>query len=208
MHLDLRVVSEFQENSYLIGCEETGQAALVDPGDEPDTIWQMVEASGLTVIKIINTHAHVDHVGAVVAMQEKTSAPFYLHPKDQFWLDHLEESCLMFSVTAPPTPTIDHEIEEGQVIEVGDLRLKVLYTPGHAEGHVSFYVEDESAVLSGDALFAGGIGRTDLPGGDFDTLIRSIREQLFVLPDETRVYPGHGPATTIGAERSTNPFLI
>lgn len=207
MFVDHRVVSLFQENSYLLGCPETREAALIDPGDEPEAIWDMVQSSRLKVTKILGTHAHIDHIGAVAEMKRRTGAPFYLHPKDKFWINHLVTSAQVFGLPSPEKPTIDHPLEDGQILDIGHLQIRVLHTPGHSEGHVSFLVLGHEAVFSGDCLFGGSIGRTDLHGGSFETLMASIQEKLLSLPDQTKVYSGHGPATTIGLEKANNPFL-
>jgi hydroxyacylglutathione hydrolase len=207
MILEALTVGPFQENCYVIGDEETGTGALVDPGDEATRIALAVEQSGLEISQIIITHAHIDHVGAVAAMVDEYACPVLMHAEAEPMLRQLPTQAMMMGLRFGKVPTVDRHIEDEEVLEVGGLRLKSLYTPGHAPGHLAFYLADEGLVLSGDALFAGSIGRTDLFGGDMDLLMRSINERLLTLPDETRVLPGHGPETTIGEERANNPFL-
>jgi hydroxyacylglutathione hydrolase len=207
MILEALTVGPFQENCYVIGDEETGTGALVDPGDEATRIALAVEQSGLEISQIIITHAHIDHVGAVAALVDEYACPVLMHAEAEPMLRQLPTQAMMMGLRFGKVPTVDRHIEDEEVLEVGGLRLKSLYTPGHAPGHLAFYLADEGLVLSGDALFAGSIGRTDLFGGDMDLLMRSINERLLTLPDETRVLPGHGPETTIGEERAHNPFL-
>jgi hydroxyacylglutathione hydrolase len=207
MILEELTVGPFQENCYVIGDEETGTGALVDPGDEATRIALAVEQSGLEISQIIITHAHIDHVGAVAALVDEYACPVLMHAEAEPMLRQLPTQAMMMGLRFGKVPTVDRHIEDEEVLEVGGLRLKSLYTPGHAPGHLAFYLADEGLVLSGDALFAGSIGRTDLFGGDMDLLMRSINERLLTLPDETRVLPGHGPETTIGEERANNPFL-
>jgi glyoxylase-like metal-dependent hydrolase (beta-lactamase superfamily II) len=200
-------VSPLAENAYLVVCDETKEAIFIDPGDEPTRLLQAVEEDGLSVTKIVNTHAHFDHVGAVMALKDALEAPFYLHQADEPLLERLLEVGPMFSIGDGRVPVVDHYLEEGQTVEVGNLAAEVLFTPGHSPGHVSLYFKDEGCVFVGDVLFAGSIGRTDLPGGSISTLMRSIENVLLGLPQETVVYPGHGPETTISREKSQNPFL-
>jgi hydroxyacylglutathione hydrolase len=207
MILEALTVGPFQENCYVIGDEQTGAGALVDPGDEAARIALAVEQTGLEISQIIITHAHIDHVGAVAALVDEYACPVLMHAEAEPMLQQLPTQAMMMGLRFGKVPTVDRHIEDEEVLEVGSLRLRSLYTPGHAPGHLAFYVEDEGLVLSGDALFAGSVGRTDLFGGDMDLLMRSINERLLTLPDETRVLSGHGPETTIGEERAHNPFL-
>jgi hydroxyacylglutathione hydrolase len=207
MILEMLTVSPFQENCYIVGDEESGAGAIVDPGDEAARIAMAVEETGLEIGSIIVTHAHVDHVGAVVALVDEYSCPVLMHAEAEPMLKELPTQAMMMGLRFGRVPTVDRYVEDDEVLEVGDLGLRSLYTPGHAPGHLAFYVENESLVLSGDALFAGSIGRVDLPGGSMEVLMRSIEERLLTLPDETVVYSGHGPRTTIGNERTSNPFL-
>jgi len=207
MILEMLTVGPFQENCYIIGDEESGVGAIVDPGDEAARIAMAVEKTGLEIGSIILTHAHVDHVGAVVALVDEYSCPVLMHAEAEPMLKELPTQAIMMGMRFGRVPTVDRYVEDEEVLEVGDLGLRSLYTPGHAPGHLAFYVEDEGLVLSGDALFAGSIGRVDLPGGSMEVLMRSIEGRLLTLPDETVVYSGHGPRTTIGNERTSNPFL-
>jgi hydroxyacylglutathione hydrolase len=207
MILEMLTVGPFQENCYIIGDEQTGIGALVDPGDEAARIALAVEQTGLDIGQIIITHAHIDHVGAVAALADEYACPVLMHAEAEPMLQQLPTQAMMMGLRFGKVPTVDRHIEDEEVLDVGGLRLRSLYTPGHAPGHLAFYLEDEGLVLSGDALFAGSVGRTDLFGGDMDLLMRSINERLLTLPDETRVLSGHGPETTIGEERAHNPFL-
>jgi hydroxyacylglutathione hydrolase len=207
MILEMLTVGPFQENCYIIGDEESGAGALVDPGDEAARIALAVEQTELEIQSIIVTHAHIDHVGAVAALVDEYACPVLMHAEAEPMLSQLPTQAMMMGLKFGKVPTVDRHIGDGEVLEIGALRLSSLYTPGHAPGHLAFYADDEGLVLSGDALFAGSIGRVDLPGGSMEVLMRSIEERLLTLPDETRVYPGHGPQTQIGNERVSNPFL-
>jgi hydroxyacylglutathione hydrolase len=199
-------VGMIQTNCYLAGCEETDQGVVIDPGDEAGRILTEIKAAGLTIKYILNTHAHFDHIMANGPLVKVTGAPLALHPLD---LPLLRQNggAALFGLQAPPSPEPDLELAEGDTITFGHYTLRVLFTPGHTPGHVSFYEADAGVIFDGDVLFAGGIGRTDLPGGDYETLLASINDKLMVLPDETLVYSGHGPVTTIGRERAGNPWL-
>jgi hydroxyacylglutathione hydrolase len=205
MILETLTVGPFQENCYIIGDGETG--AIVDPGDEATRIALAVEQTGLEIGQILVTHTHIDHVGAVGALADEYACPVLMHAEAKPMLEQLPTQAMMMGLRFGKVPAVDRHIEDEEILEVGGLKLKSLYTPGHAPGHLAFYIESEGVVLSGDALFAGSVGRTDLFGGDMEVLMRSINERLLTLPDETRVYPGHGPRTTIGDERAYNPFL-
>ncbi len=207
MILEMLTVGPFQENCYIIGDEELGAGALIDPGDEAARIALAVEQTNLDIEKIIITHAHIDHVGAVATLIDEYACPVLMHAEAEPMLKQLPTQAMMMGLRFGKVPTVDGYIEDEELLEVGGLRLRSLYTPGHAPGHLSFYLEDQSLVFSGDALFAGSVGRVDLPGGSMEVLLRSIEERLLTLPDETRVYSGHGPQTTIGDERASNPFL-
>lgn len=199
-------VGPIQTNCYVAGCEETKEGVVIDPGDEAERILAVVKELGLTIKYILNTHAHFDHILANGPLVEATGAPLALHPLD---LPLLRQSggASLFGLSAPASPDPDLELAEGDSIRFGTHRLQVLYTPGHTPGHVSFYEAQANLIFDGDVLFAGGIGRTDLPGGDYETLLNSINEKLMTLPDETTVCSGHGPITTIGRERVSNPWL-
>jgi glyoxylase-like metal-dependent hydrolase (beta-lactamase superfamily II) len=206
MILEGITVGPFQENCYIVG-DETGEGALIDPGDEAARIALAVEQTGLEVGSIILTHSHIDHVGAVAELADEYSCPVLLHAEAEEMLQAVPQQAAMMGVKFGRIPAVDRYIGSEETLEVGNLRLRSLYTPGHAPGHLAFYVESEGLVLSGDAVFAGSVGRVDLPGGSMEVLMKSIREDILPLPDETRLYPGHGPATTVGEERVSNPFL-
>jgi hydroxyacylglutathione hydrolase len=205
--LETLTVGPFQENCYVIGDEETLEGAVVDPGDEAVRIALAVEQTNLEIGRILITHAHIDHVGAVTALADEYACPVLMHAEAEPMLEQLPTQAMMMGLRFGKVPSVDHYIEDGQVLEVGGLKLEARYTPGHAPGHLAFYAESEAAVFAGDALFAGSVGRTDLFGGDMEVLMRSINERLMTLPDETQVFPGHGPQTTIADERRHNPFL-
>lgn len=207
MILEMLTVGPFQENCYIVGDETTGEGALVDPGDEAARIAIAVEQTNLEITQILITHAHIDHVGAVAALVEEYACPVLMHAEAEPMLKQLPTQAMMMGLRFGKVPNVDRHIEEEEVIKVGGLELQSLYTPGHAPGHLAFYIEGEGVVLSGDALFAGSVGRVDLPGGSMEVLMKSIEERLLTLPDETKVYSGHGPQTTIGNEKSYNPFL-
>lgn len=196
----------FVENCYLVIDETTRQCAIVDPGEEAGLILHKVEQAAAQPVAIWLTHAHIDHVLGVPRIREATMAPIFLHPADRLLYDHVPEQAAAFglgSVSALPAP--DREFTHGDRVAVGGLTFEVRHTPGHSPGSV--VIVGQGAVFGGDVLFQGSIGRSDLPGGDSETLMRSIERELLVLPDSTIVYSGHGPETTIGAERRTNPFL-
>lgn len=207
MILEILTVGPFQENCYIVGDEGTGNGVLIDPGDEAARISLAVEQTQLEIEKIVITHAHIDHVGAVASLVDEYACPVLMHAEAEPMLKQLPTQAMMMGLRFGKVPAVDGYIEDEETIEVGGLRLRALYTPGHAPGHLAFYEENEGLVLSGDALFAGSVGRVDLPGGSMKLLMRSIEERLLTLPDETLVYSGHGPRTTIGEERAHNPFL-
>jgi glyoxylase-like metal-dependent hydrolase (beta-lactamase superfamily II) len=195
-----------QTNCYVVGCEETHEGVVIDPGGHPQRILKAIEKSGLTIRYVLNTHCHFDHMGANAEIVAATGAPLALHPAELPILQ-ARGGAAWFGVPVQASPLPDVELEDGQVLEVGTLRFQVLYTPGHSPGGITFYLNDEGAAFDGDVLFEMGVGRTDLPGGDWDTLVHSIREVLFALPDETVLYPGHGPRTTVGQEKRFNPWM-
>jgi glyoxylase-like metal-dependent hydrolase (beta-lactamase superfamily II) len=199
-------VGLIQTNCYVVGCEETREGAVIDPGGHPERILAEVERHRLTVKYVLNTHAHFDHTDANGGILQATGASLALHPQD---LPLLQASggAALFGMQADASPTPDLELHDGDELEVGTLRFQVLHTPGHTPGHVCFYEAAEGAVFDGDVLFLRGVGRTDLPGGSWEQLMDSIRRVLFALPDETMVYSGHGPATSVGDEKRLNPWL-
>jgi len=207
MIVEMVTVGPFQENCYVIGDEESKIGALIDPGDEAARIALTVERLGLEIGSILITHAHVDHVRAIAPLAEEYLCPVLMHEEAEAMLKTAPQQALMMGMKFGKVPAVDGYIAADEVLEVGPLRLRSLYTPGHAPGHLAFHAEDEGIVFSGDALFAGSVGRVDLPGGSMEVLMQSITGKLLPLSDETRVLSGHGPETTIGRERMTNPFL-
>lgn len=207
MIVEMVTVGPFQENCYVIGDEESRIGALIDPGDEAARIALTVERLGLEIGSILITHAHVDHVRAIAPLVDEYLCPVLMHEEAEAMLKTAPQQALMMGMKFGKVPAVDGYIAADEVLEVGPLRLRSLYTPGHAPGHLAFHAEDEGIVFSGDALFAGSVGRVDLPGGSMEILMRSITGKLLPLSDETRVLSGHGPETTIGRERITNPFL-
>jgi len=199
-------VGMIQTNAYVVGDEETREGVVIDPGGNPERILAAVERHGLTIRYVLNTHAHFDHTEANGALVAATGAPLALHPLDKPILA-AAGGAGFFGLPLKPGPAPDLELADGDVLEVGGLRLQVLHTPGHSPGHVCFYEAGAGVVFDGDVLFYRGVGRFDMPGGNWQQLRKSIEEVLFVLPDDTMVYPGHGPATTIGDERILNPWM-
>jgi hydroxyacylglutathione hydrolase len=195
-----------QTNCYVVGCEETHEGAVIDPGGNPKRILKAVEESGLTIRYVLNTHCHFDHMGANAAVVAATGARLALHPAELPILQ-ARGGAAWFGVPVKESPMPDVELEDGQTLEVGTLRFQVLHTPGHSPGGVTFYLEEEGVAFDGDVIFQMGVGRYDLPGGDWETLVRSIREVLFTLPDDTVLYSGHGPETTVGREKRSNPWV-
>lgn len=195
----------FQENCYLLADPDTRDAALVDPGSEPDLFLRRLEHERLTLRGIWLTHAHVDHILGVAEIVQRTGVSVSLHPADRPLYDRAEAQAAAFGIAAAPLPSPDRALGAGDTLSLGRLRFEVRHVPGHSPGSVALV--GHGIALVGDALFAGSVGRVDLPGGDGEQLLASIQRQLLSLPDDTVVYPGHGPETTIGEERRTNPFL-
>jgi hydroxyacylglutathione hydrolase len=197
---------QFVENCYLVVDERAGECAVVDPGEDAGLILQQVAATGARPVAIWLTHGHLDHVLGVSRVAAETGAPVWLHPADRPLYDAVPEQAAWFGLAVPSRlPPPDRAFTPGETLRVGELSFVVRHTPGHSPGSVSLV--GPGVVFSGDVLFAGSIGRTDLPGGDFATLIASIERELLSLPDTTIVYTGHGPETTVGRERRSNPFL-
>lgn len=204
MQVRVRTVGPFQENCYLVADEMTREAVLIDPGDEASVLIRAVEESGYALTAIWITHAHVDHVGAIAPVKRRYDVPVHMHPLDRPLYERAVEQGVRFGVQIDALPEPERELSEGGAVTVGGLTFTVLHVPGHAPGHVAF--QGHGVVFGGDCLFAGSVGRTDLPLCDPRALARSL-ERFAALPPETIVYPGHGPATTIGQENATNPFL-
>jgi hydroxyacylglutathione hydrolase len=196
---------QFAENCYLVFEPGHADTVLVDPGEEPELFLAEADRLGRTITAIWITHAHVDHISGVRAVHEATGAPVHLHPDDRPLYENLPQQGLWFGLRLPAPPAPEVALTHGQRLGIGGTELEVRHVPGHSPGHVCFV--GAGFVLGGDVLFQGSIGRTDLPGGDYPTLIAGIRRELLTLPDSTVVHPGHGPSTTIGEERRTNPFL-
>jgi len=201
-------VTAFQQNCTLIWCEETLKAAVVDPGGDLERIQSAVASEGVQVEKILLTHGHIDHAGGTAELARTLGVPVEgPHKDDKFWLDALPQQAQMFNFPVAGLFTPERWLEDGDKVTVGNESLSVLHCPGHTPGHVVFYQPAAKLALVGDVLFQGSIGRTDFPKGDHATLVRSIREKLFPLGDDIAFIPGHGPMSTFGQERATNPFV-
>lgn len=208
------VVGLLQTNCYVIGDEASGEGAIIDPGGDAGRIWSQVDKSGAIVYVryVVNTHAHFDHIVGnrkvieLAARSQEAPPQLVVHP-DAAPLLAAGGGAHLFGFTPTPGPEPDRLVRDQEVLSLGQLSLQVLHTPGHSPGSISLYSAEAGVLFSGDVLFRQGVGRPDLPGGDWDTLLHSIRDRLFALPDDTIVYPGHGPSTTIGQEKRDNPFL-
>ncbi|MDO3379306.1 MBL fold metallo-hydrolase [Geoalkalibacter halelectricus] len=205
MIIERIVVGPLQVNSYILACPQTRQAAVIDPGAEGERILAVLRKQDLNARMVINTHGHFDHIGANQLLVEQTGADLLIHRGDLALLDKAEQHAALYGLSASASPAPSRLLEGGEVLPLGSLEIKVLATPGHSPGGICLLADGH--LFTGDALFAGSIGRTDLPGGDLDQLLSAIREHLLVLPDETLVHPGHGPDTSIGREKRSNPFL-
>lgn len=205
MIVESLTVGPLEVGCYIIGCGKKREVAVVDPGGDPEKIAQTVESMGLKPVIILATHGHFDHIGGANLLQEITGCRFMINGGDTELVDTLERQAEFFGFDMANKPRVDGHLNDGDNISVGNLQLTVLETPGHTCGSVSFLCND--SVFVGDTVFRGSIGRTDLPGGSYETLINSVREKLFVLDDDTMIFPGHGPASTILDEKRYNPFL-
>jgi hydroxyacylglutathione hydrolase len=201
-------VGPLQCNCSVIGDETTREAIVIDPGDDIEDVIELIRKHNLQVKQIVITHAHIDHVGGAMKLRTATGAPILLNQNDYALLKMLDAQAAWIGVAAPGKVEIDQSIGQADTVKAGTLIANVLHTPGHTEGSICLYFPMEQKLIAGDTLFAGSIGRTDLPGGSFEKIIHSIREKVLALPDETIVVPGHGPLTTIGEERESNPFLV
>lgn len=201
--------SPFQENTYVV--YEAGEAIIIDPGcfddSEKERLKAFLSQEQLRPTRLINTHCHLDHIYGNAFVKETYNIPLEIPPDEEPMLASADSMAAAFGAPAPQSPAADHYIREGDRVKVGNTELEVLLTPGHSPGHIALFNREQSYILSADVLFQGGIGRTDLPGGSYETLLSTIRQKLLPLGDDVIVYPGHGPATTIGAERHQNPFL-
>lgn len=197
----------FAENAYLVWRRGATSAVAVDPGADVQALIDTLTAEQLGLAAVLLTHAHIDHIEGVAALTRATTAPLYLHPDDRPFYDNAALQAAQFGIRIEPLPEIQNSLADGQQLRLADIDLEVRHVPGHSPGHVMFYVADAGAAFVGDVVFQGSIGRTDLWGGDFQTLMRSIRAHVMTLPDDTTLYPGHGPATTVKQERAFNPFI-
>ena len=207
MILETFPVGPLQCNCTLLGDQEAGEAIVIDPGDEVNRIYRRISDLGLKLKQILVTHAHIDHVGGAVKLKRLTGAPILLNENDLPLLKMMEQQAAWLGVPTPDVTAPDASLANGLQVGLDRYPARVLHTPGHTQGSVCLHFAPLKMVIAGDTLFAGSIGRTDLPGGNSRQIIDSIESQLMALPDETKVLPGHGPATTIGAERNANPFL-
>lgn len=198
----------FAQNTLLVECADRRSAVLVDPGAAAPQALAAAKRKGLAVREILLTHAHFDHVERVALARRATGAPVHLHPADRPLYDDAAARGVRFGLPFEVPPPPDKDLVPGRTLTVGGSEFRVVFVPGHAPGHVMFVCDADALALVGDVVFAGSIGRTDLPGGDYGTLMTSIRSQVLVLPPETRLFPGHGPPTTVGREAQTNPFLV
>jgi len=211
MNFDVKrlTVGPFQENTWYVIQNESRNGILIDPGDEPEKIVQLIAETETTPIAIYNTHAHLDHIGAVKHLQDRYNLPFYLNEADEFLIEQYPQHAAMFGVPMNGIPRVTHyvndEMDSNSILSIGNFKIQVVPTPGHTPGGVSYLIEDELFV--GDTLFDGSIGRTDLPGGNYNTLMESIVQRLMSLDSDILVHCGHGPDTTIGKERQANPFI-
>lgn len=211
MEIAIFTFNGFQENTYIL-YDNTKECVIIDPGcnnkEEENTLSQFIESKKLDPVLLLNTHCHIDHVLGNEYVNKKYGLLPRYHKGEQVVMDSCVQVANMYGIAYTKSPDAIKNINEGELIHFGDTTLKTLFTPGHSPASISFYNKNAKMLIAGDVLFAGSIGRTDLPGGDFDTLIKSIKTELLVLDDDVRVFAGHGPDTTIGVERVSNPFLV
>lgn len=200
-------VGPLQCNCSIVGDEQTHEAMVIDPGDQIEDVLNILQAENLTLRQIVVTHAHIDHVGGAMKLKAATGAPILMNQKDEALLKMLDIQAAWIGMRPPGPVEVDEELTSGSVLRIGSISSSVVHTPGHTEGSICLYFPEQKSLIAGDTLFAGSIGRTDLPGGSYDKIMRSLHNEVLKLPDETKVVPGHGPLTTIGKERETNPFL-
>ncbi len=200
-------VGPLQCNCSVIGDEQTHEAMVIDPGDQVDEILNILREHHLKLTQIVVTHAHIDHIGGAMKLKAATGAPILMNQDDHALLKLLDVQATWIGMKPPGAVEVDEAVANGRVLKIGNIAANVIHTPGHTEGSICLYFPGEKTLIAGDTLFAGSIGRTDLPGGSFNKIMSSIHTRLMALPDDTDVIPGHGPATTIGTERDTNPFL-
>ncbi|HTG82447.1 MAG TPA: MBL fold metallo-hydrolase [Geobacteraceae bacterium] len=207
MIFEIIVVGPLEVNCFLLGCETTREGVIVDPGSDPEKILAAVEKQGLTIRQVINTHGHFDHVGGNSRVLSATGASLLVHGGDVPFLSRAVDTAAMYGLVTENSPPPGRLLEDGMLLTFGEYGMRVLHTPGHTPGGCCLYLESEGKVITGDTLFADGVGRTDFPGSSHEALIEGIRSKLFTLPESTVVYPGHGPATTIGHEKRYNPYI-
>ncbi len=200
-------VGPLQCNCSIIGDEQTHEAMVIDPGDQIEGILEILRQEKLTLKQIVITHAHIDHVGGAMKLKAATGAPILMNQNDYALLKMLDMQAAWVGMRPPGDVQVDETVSQGHVLKIGEISSNVIHTPGHTEGSICLYFPEEKKLIAGDTLFAGSIGRTDLPGGSMDKIMRSLHTQVLALPDETEVVPGHGLITTIGEERESNPFL-
>lgn len=205
MIIEKLVVSPLQENCYIVGDDDSGLGIVIDPGDEAPRIVATVRRLGLTVPAIINTHGHVDHIAAAQAVKEALGAKLYLHPADRRYLPKTVEHGAMFGILGAMEPEVDFDLNDGDDVPVGPLRVRVIHVPGHTPGGCLLQIGED--VFCGDLVFSGSIGRTDLPGGDYEKMVASLEQAILTMPGHIRLHPGHGQSTTVAVERQFNPFL-
>lgn len=201
-----RVVGPIQTSIYVLGCKQTGEAVVIDAGGESDALLAEIDERNWELVAIWQTHAHVDHVAGLNELKDRRDAPILLHPNEQPVYDEVVRQGAMFGFDIEPLPPVENYVEDGELVNVGELEAKVMLLPGHSPGSVAFYLEDQALFFGGDVIFAGSIGRVDLPGCDPEAMKESL-ERVKSLPDETIILPGHGPSTSVGQEKRANPFL-
>ncbi|MBM5811912.1 MAG: MBL fold metallo-hydrolase [Gammaproteobacteria bacterium] len=208
MRIRVVPVTAFQQNCSILWCERTREAAIVDPGGDLDDVLGVIAEEAVTPVRILLTHGHIDHAGGTAELARRCGVPVEgPHAGDRYLIQQMPQHAAMFGLARPEVFEPTRWLREGDRVRFGDVELAVLHCPGHTPGHIAFFHEAGRFAIVGDVLFQGSIGRTDLPGGDFDTLIHSIREKLFPLGDDVRFLPGHGPISSFGAERRANPFV-
>ena len=205
MLLETLVVGPLSVNCYIFACEKTHQAAIVDPGDEADQILSVVKKLDCRVKYILLTHGHIDHLSQIPILKNKLKAEFLMHEQDIPLVQSASTQAALFGLPDPGDLKPDRFLNDGDIIHLGELTIQVIHSPGHSPGSITFQVNQKLFV--GDLIFNGSIGRTDLPGGDYSQIIESIQKKIFTFPDSVEIYPGHGPATTVGIEKNTNPFF-
>lgn len=205
MRIEVIPVSPLQQNARLVICEDTNEAILIDPGYNSERIIEKIKDTGVTVKFILATHGHIDHIGAVKAVKDILGIPFYMNKEDLIFFDSLLQHSMMFGMPNCQVPEVDVYVNNGETFSFGNLKIQSIHTPGHSPGSISYLIGND--IFTGDVIFSGSIGRTDLPGGSFQILEKSIKERLYTLPSDVVIHPGHGPSTTVGHEKSTNPFV-